>query len=259
MIELVEFWKSCNLTQPPYVHDTDRPHIDAARNIKVTLLRNHHEFIGHRTFGDENDSSLHLGLLPVPYRGNLSKADIFIIMLNPGLGLSDYQTEEDKEQNEQVRLILRQEFAKVEYPFLALNPEYAWTGGFQWWERKLRQVITRIAIDYCENDYAAALRFLSQRLAMIEIFPYHSRTFNAGSLRSRLPSVQKATGFVRSLLPRAEKGEITIIVTRAIRTIGIDDHELVNYDRRHARGASLGLETLGGKAIIEALKQRPRQ
>jgi hypothetical protein len=60
-------------------------------------------------------------------------------------------------------------------------------------------------------------------------------------------------------LPRAEKGEITIIVTRAIRTIGIDDHELVNYDRRHARGASLGLETLGGKAIIEALKQRPRQ
>lgn len=66
----------------------------AARNVGKVILRSHREFIRHPAFGD--DSSLHLGLLPVPYQGNLSKADVFVIMLNPGLGLSDCQTEEDE-------------------------------------------------------------------------------------------------------------------------------------------------------------------
>jgi hypothetical protein len=210
--------------------------------------------VAHSTFGDENDSSLHLGLLPVPFQGNLSKADIFIIMLNPGLGLSDYQTEEDAEHAEQVRLIIRQNFADVRYPFLSLNPDYAWTGGFQWWERKLRKVIQQVAIDYCGNDYAAALRSLSQRLAAIEIFPYHSRTFKAASLGSKLPSVRKAKEFVQSLLPRAQKGEITIIVSRGIKSVGIDDHKLANYDPKLARGASLGPGTQGGAAILRAFE-----
>ncbi|MGY3610814.1 MULTISPECIES: hypothetical protein [unclassified Bradyrhizobium] len=117
MIELVEFWKNCDLSQPPYVHDDDRSFIDAATNISKITLRSHRAFVEHPTFGDENDGSLHLGLLPVPYQGNLLRADIFIIMLNPGLGLSDYQTEEDAEHAEQVRLIIRQNFAEVEVSF----------------------------------------------------------------------------------------------------------------------------------------------
>jgi hypothetical protein len=82
MIELVDFWKNCDLSQAPYIHDADRPYIDAATNVSKVILRSHREFVAHSTFGDENDSSLHLGLLPVPFQGNLSKADIFIIMLN---------------------------------------------------------------------------------------------------------------------------------------------------------------------------------
>jgi hypothetical protein len=256
MIELVEFWKSCDLSHPPYVHDCDQPYIDAAANVSKVILRTHREFVEHPTFGDENDSSLHLGLLPVPYQGNLSKADIFIIMLNPGLGLSDYQTEEDEKHAEQVRFIIKQNFADVEYPFLSLNPNYAWTGGFQWWERKLRKVIRQVAIGHCGNDYAAALRSMSQRLAAIEIFPYHSRNFKAGSLRSSLPSVRKAKEFVQGLLPRARKGEITIIVSRGIKSIGIDDHKLANYDPKLARGASLGPGTQGGAAILRALERK---
>lgn len=259
MIKLVEFWKSCDLSKPPFVHDADRPYIEAAKNVGKVILRSHRAFVEHPTFGDRNDSSLHLGLLPIPFQGNLSKADVFIVLLNPGLGLSAYQTEEDKEHAEQVRLIIKQELANVPFPFLSLNPDYAWTGGFQWWERKLRNVIELVAAGQCKGNYAEALRLLSQRLAAIELFPYRSRTFNAASLRSRLPSVREARDFVQRLLPRAKNGEVTIIVSRGIKSIGIDDHELVNYDAKHARGASLSLATPGGRAIVNALKLRPPQ
>jgi hypothetical protein len=74
-----------------------------------------------------------------------------------------------------------------------------------------------------------------------------------------LPSVGKAKDFVQSLLPRAQKGEIAITISRGIKSTGIDDHKLANYDPKLARGASLGLETQGGQAIIEALKQTPPQ
>ncbi|HZZ63499.1 MAG TPA: hypothetical protein VFE63_20420 [Roseiarcus sp.] len=259
MIRLVEFWRSCDFDQPPYVHGDDLLYIDDATNMGdvAVVLRNHREFVEHRTFGEEKDTLLHLGLLPFPIQGNLFQADIFILMLNPGLGLCDYQTQEDAGHAEQVRLIIKQEFANVEYPFLSLNPDYAWTGGFQWWEKKLREVIKRVAIDYCEGNYAASLRLLSQRLAAIEIFPYHSRKFKANSLISRLPSALEAKEFVQSLLPRAQRGEITIVVSRGIDFLGIGDHDFVNYNHKLRRAAPLGLKTPGGSAIIEALKQRP--
>ena len=105
MNELVQFWRECDLAQPPYIHKQDKPFIEAAQSIGVTNLSDHRAYIAHPTFGDENDSSLHLSILPVPYQGNLSKADIFIVLLNPGLGVSDYQTGEDELHAEHIRSI----------------------------------------------------------------------------------------------------------------------------------------------------------
>jgi hypothetical protein len=101
------------------------------------------------------------------------------------------------------------------------------------------------------------LRLMSQRLAAIEMFPYHSRTFKAESVLDQLPSVSASREFIHGLLPRARANELSIIVTRSIRTVGIEDHALVNFDPKLVRGASLGPETKGGLAIIEALKRRP--
>ena len=123
MNDLVEFWRKCDLDRPPYIHIEDKPYIDAAVNVGKTMLPSHRAFVDHSSFGDENDSSLHLSLLPVPYQGNLSQADILIVMLNPGLGLSDYQTEEDQPHADQIRKIIRQDLADVKYPFLSLNPD----------------------------------------------------------------------------------------------------------------------------------------
>ena len=257
MIELVDYWRQLDLDHPPYIHPQDKPFIDKQKKITQTILPNHAAYVEHPTFSDEQDSSLHLSLFPVPYQGNLSKADIFVVMLNPGLGTNDYQADEHKAHAHQIKQIIRQDFSDVPYPFLSLNPEYAWSGGFQWWERKLRKVIKEIAKQYCDGSYATALHCLSQRLAAIEIFPYHSRVFKAGALRAKLPSVKQAKDFVQTLLPRAQAEEVTIIVSRGIKAVGIDDHDLANHDPKLVRGASLSPATKGGKAILEAFKVRP--
>ena len=255
MNSLVKFWRECDLTTPPYIHPKDKSVIE--KGTRTTALPDHRAFVEHLTFGNRNDSSLHVSLLPVPYQGNLGEADIFIVLLNPGLGLSDYQTQEDEAHSNQLRKIIAQDFREVDYPFLSLNPEYAWSGGFQWWEKKLRKIIRQIAITHCGNRYDNALKLLSRRLAAIEMFPYHSRTFKAGSVLEQLPSVSAAREFIHGLLPRAHANELSIIVTRSIRTVGIEDHALVNFDPKLVRSAPLGPETKGGLAIIEALKRRP--
>lgn len=254
MNKLVKFWASCSLKRRPYIHPKDRIAIKT-HGISTTFLKNHEAFFRHPTFVDNSDRSLHVGLLPVPYQGNLARADIFIVMLNPGLGLSDYQVDEDKGHGDQIRKILKQDFVGVEFPFLSLNPKYAWTGGFQWWEGKLRKTIRKVADEFCNGSYENALKFLSKRLACIELLPYHSRAFGSAKLY-KLESVKVAREFVLSLLPSARKGEITIIVSRAIKKIGIKNHRLVNHDPKLARSAPLGPKTTAGKAIVRQLRRR---
>ena len=43
------------------------------------------------------DRRLHLGLVPAPYLGNLARADIFLLLLNPGLGPAEFLLCRDRE------------------------------------------------------------------------------------------------------------------------------------------------------------------
>jgi hypothetical protein len=40
-----------------------------------------------------HDRRLHLGLLPQPFFGDLRRASIYVLLLNPGLGPDDYYDE----------------------------------------------------------------------------------------------------------------------------------------------------------------------
>lgn len=251
--DLVRFWDRCDLDTAPYVHPDDKPFIDAATRVKATNLPNHQAFMNHATFGAETDHSLHLSLLPVPYQGNLATANIFIVVLNPGLGLSDYQTQHDSQHADQIRKIIRQDFTGVPYPFLSLNPEYAWTGGFHWWQRKLHKVIRLLADDRFTGRYQDALDHLASRIAAIEVFPYHSKSFDAHQLLKKLPSAAAARTFLGTLMPRVARDEITVVATRAIKATGIADHAAANYDPKLVRSAPLSPGTPGGDAILRRL------
>src|SRR5689334_11555911 len=87
---LVTYWKECDLSKPPYIHPADEEKVGKEREFSDRRPLDHAKFIKSDRFGLKNDTTFHLSLLPVPYQGNLAEADIFLIFLNPGLGLNDY-------------------------------------------------------------------------------------------------------------------------------------------------------------------------
>lgn len=136
--DLISFWKSCRFERPPFVHPKDRDKLtEILKPKKRKILEknglgsqesNHRSFRGY-LFGERfkpDDDGLHLSLLPVPYVGNLRKASVVVLMLNPGFNYSDYWAESDEckipEFRKRLKANLKQSFNGVEYPFLFLDP-----------------------------------------------------------------------------------------------------------------------------------------
>lgn len=253
--DLIDFWRRVDLSRAPYAHPDDLEAL-ASKGGKYADMesKDFGSFVAGSRFGDFKDNRFHLSLLPAPYGGDLAKADIFILLLNPGFGFADYHAEyKSAVFRARAEGNLKQDFDGVEFPFLWLDPEFCWHGGFAWWEKKLRKTITRIAEARFNGRYLDALKNLSRRLAQIELVPYHSPSFGAHGLIKKLESSKKAKAFVRSsLIPAALAGGKTVIVTRRDAdwgTLHPSEHVIV-YKGGLTRGASLGPETPGGKAIL---------
>lgn len=92
--ELVRQWRQCQFRQAPFIlsHDTILDNLRDDQHV-VSTHNNFDEFVDSADFGTTTNQ-LHLGLLPMPYTGNLSGSDIFILMLNPGFVASDYYVEQ---------------------------------------------------------------------------------------------------------------------------------------------------------------------
>ena len=256
-IELVNFWNGCDLTIAPYAHPDDLAVLRQGNGKHIDATpRDFDDFIVSPRFGDFDDHRFHLSLLPVPYLGNIEKADIVVLALNPGFGFTDYYGESRVPAfRTRLEMSLRQSFKGIKFPFLGLAPEFCWHGGFSWWEKKLREVITLIAHDRFNGSYLRALQDLSCRLACVELVPYHSGSFRAQSLVRKLPSSKAARRFVQDVLvPQARAGGKTIILTRQEAAWGLPDEpseHIVIYKGGQTRGASLGQGTPGGRAILK--------
>jgi hypothetical protein len=252
--DLIRFWRRCDLTEPPFAHPDDWPVLRryGGRYIDAEP-KDFAEFVSSPRFGKFTDTRLHLSLLPIPYSGDLRRADIIILLLNPGLSFSDYYAEARMPHfRDHLKQTLAQDFSDEEFPFIWLNPEYCWHGGFYWWEAKLREVITIIAKQKFNGRYLDALRDVSKRLANIELVPYHSSSFSAHKLIRDLPSVHAARRFAQAALT-ANQGKKKIIVTRQVKSWELprDNQDLIIYEGGHTRGASLGSKSRGGQAILK--------
>ncbi|WP_454632785.1 hypothetical protein [Bradyrhizobium cenepequi] len=249
MNSLVRFWRRCDFRNPPYIHPDDRDIVLANPKLFDTTVVTFDSFLTSDRFGRFDDNRFHMSLLPSPYGGDLDRADIYILMLNPGFSPADYyHTAESRSRK--IRM-LRQSMNREKFPFVSLDPELCWRPGFVWWEKKLREVIGRIA-DAKKLSYVEAMQDLSQRLAVVELVPYHSSSFRAAKVITQLASVNAARTYVRkSLLPRARSGDAVIIVTRKIKAWGIKGRNVVLYENGETRGASMGIRSRGGKAILK--------
>jgi len=252
--EFISFWRRCDLNARPCAHPDDWPILRQYGGQYIDEKpKGFNEFVASSRFGNFQDNRLHLSLLPSPYCGDLRTADIVVLLLNPGLGLTDYYSETCMPQfRHQLQKMLAQDFTGMEFPFVFLDPKYCWHGGFHWWEQKLRDVTTIIARKKFHGRYLDALRSMSKRLASLELIPYHSSSFNAHRLIKKLPSVRAAKQFVRRTLKEI-RDEKTIIVTRQVKSWELpgDTPNLIIYEGGHTRGASLGSKSRGGQAILE--------
>lgn len=255
--DLIQFWCRCHFTGGPCVHPDDLPILQESGWKPGTDPTSFEDFVSGQRFGNLADGLFHLSLFPVPYVGDLRHAPVVILLLNPGFGYSDYWAEfKVPEFRVSLERNLRQSFDHTEFPFLFLDPQFCWHGGFIWWEGKLRDVIRRIADLRFSGRYLPALRFMSQNLACVELFPYHSAFFAHHGLIQRLPSAVQARSFACDhLIPSAIARQRTVIVTRQKKGWGAQNSEgdLVVYEGGHTRGASLSTNSEGGKAILRRL------
>jgi hypothetical protein len=250
--DLISGWQNCDLASPPYLFPDDMPHI-ASGNFKV--FQSFDEYVASKEFGSSSDTSLHTGLLPVPFVGDLEKASIFVLMLNPGLSAGDYFAEQYRPEfrNTHIRN-LRQENGNDKYPFFCLNPQFAWHPGFGYWYKKFDDIVREIA-KQSEITYQEAMSKLAKNLACLELLPYHSKSFSSGSLLKILPSVKVMLNFVHEvLLPKAKDGKVIIVVTRSVKNWQLPKHEnIIFYEGGETRSAHLTRTSRGGRAIADHL------
>lgn len=254
---LVAWWRACQLDLSPFVHPEDGPVLDRLGSDLVDWRPT--EFGGYIARPDldqVDDARLRLGLLPVPYAGDLAAADIVVLLLNPGLSHGTFFAESEMPLfREHLVASLRQRWEGIDHPFPYLDPQFAWHDGFAWWERRLRGVLRMLATARFDRSYPAALRALSQRIALVQRLPYHSGVFRPVPSLQSLPSVQAAHRMVQEwLLPEARAGRKTLIVARQAAAWGLaPEDNVVVYAGGETRGASLGVNTSGGRAILARL------
>lgn len=234
--ELTHFWRACELKAPPYRHPDD---LLAPTRIQQGV-DSYADYV--RAYEEDrlSDTALHLSLLPQPYHGDLENADVLVLLTNPGLHASDYLAEEiNAEFRQSIVGTIRQEMRSHTF----LDPKWAWTSGFTWWEKKLRGVAQIVAGEKFRGDYSRALADLARRVACLELVPYHSASY-------RRATELASTRAIRRFAQEASTDR-TIVVTRAVRDWGISKGpSVITYGANQARGASLGPNSLGGRAIL---------
>jgi len=251
--DIVEFWNRCPLDHPPFVHPEDKRLV---RRCAPELLRrpisSYEGFVRSKRFGDFDDHGFHFSLLPAPYAGDLIRAKIFLLMLNPGFKMADYCAEFQMPIFRQRAIAnLKQRSKAADFPFLFLDPELSWHTGFLYFERKLRLIAQALARQ-SRKPYLEALRQLARSIAVLQMVPYHSASLKA-NWAFKLPSAEKAREFAHEyVFPRAAAGEALAVILRNGKRWGAPARcrNIVSYKGPHARGASLGPETRGGEAIL---------
>jgi hypothetical protein len=126
------------------------------------------------------------------------------------------------------------------------------------WERRLRPLARILAQQKYQGFYLDAVRELSQRIAVIELVPYHSVTFHEHRLVRFLRSTTRAREFVHEhLLQRAKAGRALIVVMRKVSAWGFSHEQkldgVVVYPSGLARGSSLAANSPGGMKILARL------
>jgi hypothetical protein len=250
--ELIAFWRQCpsDKANYPYLHPQDEPGLPGKLTCKYS---SYDDFSCNEYFEKKKRHILHIGLLPIPYIGDIQNASVYVLMLNPGLSPGDYFLENGVEQYRNALVNnLYQTHGNTDYPFLFLDPKYGWHPGAEYWSRRFGAIVGKKGTDV--RNYQAIMKILARRVAVLQLVPYHSRAFGNYPLKELSSVTCMKQFFTDTLMPRVERNEITVIVARGARYWGISNickNNLVVHKNNEARSGYLTLES--HNAIAERL------
>ena len=256
-MSLLSEWRKWDPKDFPYVLNMDADVLASPSwKSSVAKYRSWRKAIRDPDFCKPNDKRLHLGLIPVPFIGDMLNASIYVLMLNPGLGPGDYFEYKVPRLRRALIDNLRQKRRRGVMPFVFLDPRFAWHGGFGYWDRRLKGVMEALAASK-GMSLTDARSTLGSKLAVVQLVPYHSAEFNQKALR-QLPSVRLVKDFVRRrVAERVRAQEAIVIVTRQVKIwdqclpedLG-EEQGIIRYAPKDARAASLSPKKSGGRAIL---------
>lgn len=249
--ELIKLWDSLDIYQRPYVINEDKEFMkEISWNFKTykSMIKNRDKI---RQFRKKR---FHTGLLPSPFSGDIINARVYILALNPGLSDLDYYAETtNKEYLKEKIKKLKGNFGKSDYPFISLNPRYAWTGGGKYWLGKFEPIIDELI--KTKGSYDKAVKIIAQNVATLELVPYHSKSFGNSSILNKLESVRIMKEFVdKFVLNKAAKNKAIVLVTRSIKEWGIKRNKNIILFENN-RNISFRLKTRGGEAMLKILQK----
>lgn len=258
MTEIIEAWRDWHREGASGLLKGD--HALSTAPDKLCDIRGWDAFVGGDQWASKTDR-VHLGLLPMPYVGSLATARVFVLLLNPGFSPLDYFGEyRVPEYRTALSDCLVQNEASDSRGFYFLTPESSWHSGFRYWHSKLLGVVEEFS-HTAGMPLVEAFAFVRRHLAAIELVPYHSESFGLSDRVVRdLRSVQLAQKYVREVvLPRAARGDATVVITRKAREWGVEPGDrVIVYGSSEARAAHLSPNSRGGRAILDAMLEAAR-
>jgi hypothetical protein len=155
------------------------------------------EILGSLRHPPRGKYELRLDLPPQPWTGNVNKAEVFMLALNPGFAECDCAEFQNTDYATQWRLALS---FGTRTPFYFLDPAFRATGGGRWWRPRLRDLIAVAGIDAVD-----------QKVMCVEHFPYKSTKYKPLGLT--LPSQRYSFEIVREAIRQRKQ----VVVMRSER------------------------------------------
>ena len=157
--DLLSAWRGMSLTKPPYILAGDEI------EDYCHPYRCFEDYIADPNFAYASPKKLHSGLIPIPYGGDILKAKIYILTLNPGFGPHDYYAESHDTAFRNARIQqLRQQRLDKAFPFMGLNPSFSWHSKY--WATRLGDIVHMLRKQK-KVSYKKALSLLSQSIACL--------------------------------------------------------------------------------------------
>jgi len=164
----IEAW--ANVPQPG-MYPADKPYLEKVQEELDGSRRGDKQlYTGSFDPKEKPNGKFHCRLGAVPYVGDLRKAQIFLLMVNPGVRRSDY----DELDNDDVQgLLTRNRLQTFNHCFALTEPGVERQGWVDYFRNSVFGTLIREFPKECSELLKATLR---AKLAILELVPYFSQT-----------------------------------------------------------------------------------